>query len=139
MIGEKIGEYTGKITSMRVLPANAGGQMKVECSVTETGKLLGIDITDIATYWSINRPDNSSYGEGQGIITTKDGDHVAWTGTGLGKPTGHGMGMAWRASCYYQTTCAKLSRLNGIVGLVQFESDENGNTKSATWEWKDLK
>ena len=137
MIGEKIGESTGKITSMRVLPCEGMGP-RVECSVTETGKLLGVDVTEIATYWSISKPDNTSYGEGQGILMTKDGESAAWKGTGLGKPTGHGTGMAWRASIYYQTTSSKLSRLNGIVGIVEFVSDENGNTKATTWEWKDV-
>ena len=138
MIGEKIGESTGKVEAgTRVIACEATGQVKVECSVQETGKLLGIDITEIATYWSIPRANGNFYGEGHGIITTKEGDLVTWKGTGIGRPTGKGNGMSWRATCYYQTTAFKLSRLNGTIGLVQFDSDENDNTKAQTWEWKD--
>ena len=135
MIGEKIGESTGKISGMRVIACESSGRTKVECSMTETGKLLGMDVTEVATYWSFPQANGTFYGEGNGIITTKDGEHITWKGTGIGKPTGKGNGMSWRASCYYETTSSKLSRLNDTVGLVQFETDENDNTKAQIWEW----
>ena len=33
------------------------------------------------------------YGEGQAVLTTKDGDAVFWKGMGVGKPTGKIMGV----------------------------------------------
>ena len=49
MLGEKIGEATGKVTTRRVL-ANPGGGPKMETSFEATGKLLGADITEMGTY-----------------------------------------------------------------------------------------
>ena len=43
MLGEKIGEISGKITMQRVLP-NLGGDPKLESSFQATGSVLGINI-----------------------------------------------------------------------------------------------
>jgi hypothetical protein len=137
VIGEKIGETNGKINSLRVISCPSSGHTKVECSVQASGKLLGADINELATYWSAPRPNGTFYGEGNGIITTKDGEIITWKGTGVGRPTGRGNGMSWRATCYYETSSTKLSRINNTVGLIQYETDENNNTKASTFEWKD--
>ena len=54
MLGEKIGEISGKITVQRVLP-NLGGDPKMESSLQATGSVLGTDIKDTGTY-SISVP-----------------------------------------------------------------------------------
>jgi hypothetical protein len=71
MLGEKIGEISGKVTIQRVLP-NLGGDPKMETSFQATGSVLGTNIKDTGTYWTICRPDGTQYGEGQGIMITKD-------------------------------------------------------------------
>ena len=43
MLGEKIGEISGKVTMQRVLP-NLGGDPKLESSFQATGSVLGINI-----------------------------------------------------------------------------------------------
>ena len=48
MLGEKIGEISGKITSQRVLP-NLGGAPKMETSFQATGSLLGVELKDTGT------------------------------------------------------------------------------------------
>ena len=72
MLGEKIGEISGKVTMQRVLP-NLGGDPKMETSFQATGSVLGTNIKDTGTYSTIFRPDGTQYGEGQGIMITKDG------------------------------------------------------------------
>jgi len=72
MQGEKIGELSGKVTSRRVLP-NPGGGPKMETSHQISGKLLGVDATETATYWSVVRPDGTLYGEGQGVAMVRRG------------------------------------------------------------------
>ena len=79
MLGEKIGEISGKITMQRVLP-NLAGDPKMETSFQATGSVLGTDIKDTGTYSTIFRPDGTQYGEGQGIMITKDGKTATWTG-----------------------------------------------------------
>jgi hypothetical protein len=70
MLGDKIGGAAGKVTSQRVLPNPSGGP-KMETSFQSNGTLLGTDITETGTYWSIVRPDGTLYGEGQGVVMAK--------------------------------------------------------------------
>ena len=67
MLGEKIGEISGKVTMQRVL-SNLGGYPKMETSFQATGSVLGTNIKDTGTYSTIFRPDGTQYGEGQGIM-----------------------------------------------------------------------
>ena len=46
MLGEKIGEISGKITVQRVLP-NLGGDPKIESSFQATGSVLRTNIKDV--------------------------------------------------------------------------------------------
>ena len=78
MLGEKIGEISGKVTMQRVLP-NLGGDPKLESSFQATGSVLGINIKDTGTYSIIFRPDGTRYGEDQGIMITKDVKTATWT------------------------------------------------------------
>jgi hypothetical protein len=72
MLGEKIGEISGKVTMQRVLP-NLGGYPKMETSFQATGSVLGTNIKDTGTYCTVVRPDGTLYGEGQSVMITKDG------------------------------------------------------------------
>jgi len=135
MLGEKIGESTGRITTQRVLPPDAAG-MKIEVSFQSTGRLLAQDVTEVGTYWSTPRPGGAMYGEGQGILTLKNGEICTWQGSGIGKPKANGTGITFRGCVYYQTNSAQLSRLNGTCAVFEYEADENGNTKSQLWEWR---
>ena len=70
MLGEKIGETSGKITSQRILP-NLGGGPKMETSFQANGSILGTNVKETGTYWTIVRPDGTLYGEGQGVMITQ--------------------------------------------------------------------
>jgi len=58
MLGEKIGEMSGKISSQRVL-ANPGGGPKMETSFQANGSLLGTDVKETGTYCTVVRPDGT--------------------------------------------------------------------------------
>ncbi len=135
MLGEQIGEETGQITGMRVLPDEGAGP-KVEVSFQTSGTIFGIHENDMGTYVSTARPDGTFFGEGQGIITTGDGEVVTWRGQGVGRLTGHGMAASWRASIYGQTASERLARINSVATLVEFEVDETGKITAESWEWK---
>ncbi len=135
MLGEQIGEETGQIIGTRVLPDEGAGP-KVEVSFQASGTMLGIHESNMGTYVSVARPDGTLFGEGQGVIMTDDGKVVTWRGRGLGRLTGHGMAASWRASIYVQTASERLARLNGIVGVVEFDADESGKIAAKSWEWK---
>jgi hypothetical protein len=82
MLGEKIGEISGKVTMQRVLPS-LGGDPKMETSFQASGTVLGTNIQDTGTYCTILRPDGSQYGQGQGIMVTKDGKRLPGPATVL--------------------------------------------------------
>ena len=101
MLGEKIGEISGKVTMQRVLP-NLGGDPKMETSFQASGSVLGTNIKDTGTYATIFRPDGTQYGEGQGIMITKDGKTATWTGHGVGTRNKDGTA-TYRGALYFQT------------------------------------
>jgi hypothetical protein len=82
---------------------------------------------------------NEMYGEGQGVITTKDGQGMAtWTGQGIGRFNGPGK-ISFRGSVFYSTGSSsggKLSFLNNRIGVFEYEVDEQGNCSVKAWEWK---
>jgi hypothetical protein len=79
MLGDLIYEQKGKITSQRVLDAEGA---KMETSFSGSANYRGTDGTEVGTYSSILRPEGVLYGEGQGVITSKDGEVATWTGSG---------------------------------------------------------
>jgi hypothetical protein len=136
-LGELIKETSGKITGERVLDVQVP---KMETSFTMEGNYRGTPCTDVGTYTAVLREGGVLYGEGQGIITTKDGQGMAtWTGQGIGRFTGPGK-VSFRGSLFFRIPPTfeggKLSDLNNIVGVLEYEVDELGNCSSKTWEWK---
>ncbi|MBI2819862.1 MAG: hypothetical protein HYX73_07770, partial [Acidobacteria bacterium] len=77
MLGELLGEEKGKVTMHRVIRSRGRGH-KIEITFQTTGKLTGIDHKDIGTYYSVIRPGGFLFGQGQGIIMTKDGEAISW-------------------------------------------------------------
>ena len=134
MLGEKIGEMSGKITSQRVLSIEGGGP-KMETSFQANGSLLGTNAKDTGTYWTVVRPDGTLYGEGQGVIMTKDGKMATWTGHGVGTMKKDGSA-SYRGAIYLQTMPPKWSRLNKAAILFEYAVDPEGNAHSEYWEWK---
>ena len=134
MLGEKIGGISGRITTQRVLP-NLGGGPKMESSFHATGSILGVDIKDTGTYVTLVRPDGTQYGEGQGVMVTKDGDMATWTGHGVGAMNGDGTA-SYRGAIYLQTVPASLSRLSKVAVIFEYHVDAEGNMRSDYWEWK---
>ena len=134
MLGEQIGEAHGKRTGRRVIQSRGGG-VRVEVSFEDSGKLVGVEVSGIATYWSEVRPDGTIHGEGQGVSIGKDGEMATWKGMGVGKFTGGGA-VSYRGMLSYYSASPKLSRLNSVAAIFEFSVDASGNTHSKTWEWK---
>ncbi len=133
MLGEQIGDETGKVMARRVLTVDGGA--KVEVTLQSTGKLLGIETRSTITYWAQVRPDGSLYGEAQGLVIGKGGEQATFKAQGAGKLL-EGGAVSYRGAQYFFSTSPKLSRLNTIAGVFEYEADADGNTKSKIWEWK---
>jgi hypothetical protein len=132
MLGDQIGEETGKVIGFRVLDA-AGP--KVEVSIRTKGKILGSDYEGRLTYCSGMQPGGFLYGEGQGMYMTHDGDMAVWKGQGTGRLTPGG-GVSYRGAIHFQSATGKLAKLAGTVGVFEHSSDAKDNVASKVWEWK---
>ena len=67
MLGERLGESSGKFTSIRVLPSE-GHQVWLEVSFQGRGTLLGQEITDTGTYRQTFYPGGVLHGEGHVLM-----------------------------------------------------------------------
>jgi hypothetical protein len=124
MLGEQIAEAKGKLTGQRVLDVEGP---KIEYSFLTNGRIKEIDITHMATFYSIPRGNGLLYGEGQGVIMTKDGSGEMATeiGRGIGQFTDGGKKVRFHGSFFYRTSSTgKLAFLNNIVGLFEYEGGE---------------
>ena len=119
MLGEKIGEFTGKTTGIRVLNNGNTNTPCIEVSMQQNGRICGVETTDMGTYNSIPQPAGHFKGEGQGVSMTKDGEMITWTANAIGRPTGKGTAMAWRGTVFYNTQSKNLSRLNGLCCVFE--------------------
>jgi hypothetical protein len=136
MIGEKVGEVSGKTTGRRVVANDEHGP-KLELSIESVGKILGVEMLDYGTYEAIPSVGGTFEGKGLGMAMTKDGDHVTWQANGVGRFTGKGQAVQWRGSIYYRTSSQKLAKLNGACFVYEFDVDESGaNHVGRIYEWK---
>jgi hypothetical protein len=135
MLGELLGESTGKITGTRVLPSE-GQQIKVEVSFQGSGTLLGEAITDIGTYWQTIRPEGVLYGEGHVLMMTRDGTIADWTGFGVGQPTGPSPAAHYAVCGSFQPTSGKLARLASVANAIEYDVEQDGSYHWKLWEWK---
>ncbi len=135
MLGEKIGEGRGQTTGQRVLPSE-NGMPQVETSFQSMDVVLGVETANMGTYHAVARPDGTLFGQGQGVLMGKNGEMASWTGHGIGRFTGPGGAVSFRGALYYQSASPAWARLNGAVGVYEYESDAQGKTHAQYWEWK---
>ena len=123
MLGDQIGEDKGKITSQRVLDV-VEGIPKMETSFSTIGKYNDVETTEIGTYRSTPRSGGAIYGEGQGMIMTKDGHVMAtWIGQGVGRFTSSGKIRFTGSLLFSASSNGKLAFLNNLAGVFEYETD----------------
>ena len=136
MLGDQIGQFTGKVIGTRMLPGDDYRYLKMEVTIQEAGKVFGVDAVNTGTYTVFERVPGQIYGQGQGILQAGM-EGAIWNGHGVGKMVGAGMAMSVRFSVAYQAGPAgKLSGLNSVLVIGEHEVDEAGNTTTKFWEWK---
>ena len=135
MLGEKIGEEHGKVTSRRVLKADDPRYLSLEISFETESTVLGVQGMNIGTYVVFERMPGQLYGEGQGIFMGAHGESGIWNGHGVGSIDASGV-MRFASSITFQTDAENLKRLNGVLGVVEHSADMAGNVTSTIHEWK---
>jgi len=97
MLGELLYEGKGRLAGSRIINVD---EYKVEHSMIEEGKIKDIEITMLGTFWTVPAGKNITYVEGQGIITTKDGEDTAtFRGYGIGTSKG-AVSVSFRGSVF---------------------------------------
>ncbi|MFB3889862.1 MAG: hypothetical protein ACE14S_10260 [Candidatus Bathyarchaeia archaeon] len=131
MLGELIGEFTGKITGVRILPEG-----KTEMSLHGFGKVFGMDATYASTGVFTRLPAGILSEEGTGLLSTLEHDVAVDKYKRISVAAGKGRQASFRGTSYYSTESPRLGRLNSVVGVSEFETNENGDWTLKVWEWK---
>ncbi len=135
MLGELVLDETGTVTGTRVLSNDASGT-KLEVSLRTTGEIQGVAESCLWTYWQLIRPDGSVYGQGEGVMTTQDGDVLQMIGHGSGQAPPPGGTMNFRTMLHVHTTSEKYATLNRIGLVGNYDVAEDGSAVNKCWEWK---
>ena len=128
MLGDLIAEEKGKVTSQRVLDVERG-EPTIETSFSATGKYRGVETTSTVTYCATPKPGGAIYGEGQGLLMSKDGQEmVTWTGQGIGRFTSPGKIRFTGSLFFSSSSTGKLAFLNNLKGIYVTEANGNNQT-----------
>jgi hypothetical protein len=133
MLGEQIIQFKGKITGQRVLEVEGP---TMETSLSQTGKVNGIQVNEMATF--VGRPTSAGVlrGVGRGVIMAGGSEVVTFEGYGVGRITPSGS-VKWRGSHFYRTSSTgSLAVLDNVVGVFEAEIDTNDVITEKIWEWK---
>lgn len=135
MLGERIGQEQGRVTSRRILPGDDYRYVKMEITVETQCTILGQEATNIGTYTVFERVADQIYGEGQGIIMTKEGEGAIWRGHGVGHASADGS-ITFAASVAFQAAPGgKLAKLNAMLVLVEHTAGGDGSASSNLYAW----
>ena len=136
MLGDRIGEEHGRVSTRRVLPGNDFRYVKLEISFETECTIYGQKGMNIGTYTIFERVPKQMYAEGQGIFMTESGEGAIWNGHGVGHAGADGM-MNFAASVAFQApTEGALAKLNGVLALVEHHAAMDGSANSELFEWK---
>jgi hypothetical protein len=132
MLGAELGQEDGRIIGQRVI--DAGGP-KIESTFSAEGIYRTIEVTDLGTYWTIPRSGGALYGQGQGLLTTRDGQFATWTAQGFGRFTAPRT-IWFRGSIFYHTdSTGTFGFINNLMAVFEYDVNEVGNTSARSWEW----
>ena len=133
MLGELIGETTGKMTGQRVIDLEGP---TIETNVSSIGTLKGVAVTETLTFVSGPTSKGVIHGLGKGVVNTKDGQIATFTGEGIGRFDSAGV-LKWRGALFCHTNSeGSLQFLDNMVGVFESNVDALGNFTDRIWEWK---
>jgi len=135
MLRDIVYKEKGTATGVRVLSHEADGTTLEVCITTE-GTIRDVAHTTLWTYWSTVRLDGSMYGEGKGLLTTKDGEIIQLLGSGTAPGAEPDGTIRYRGAVYFTTEAERFTDLNGLAGVHEYDQAPDGNASVTCWEWK---
>ena len=98
-----------------------------------------MNVMDIGTIWTIpiNASENTLYSEGQGVLTSQQGETVTYTQQATGEITPEGR-VIFQGAMFYKalSPTGQLGSLNNQMGIYNYESDLAGNAVRQVWVWR---
>ena len=136
MLGELISEYSGKITSVKVLPFDSSGQ-GVKYEVTQMGELSGrLSARGVGSNYVQLAADGTSTTKFYGVFTTNDGETLLLKSGGMGVPLAPGR-VKFRTTATLKSTAAKLAWVNTTPLAFEGEGDFSAmEVVGKLYEWK---
>lgn len=145
LIGETLYEGKGKMIINRMIDGGDGiAPPKIEISLIGEGICKGIPVSELWTFIAIINEDGSAFGDGQGIVFTKDRDNreiVTGIIRGIGKSSTLDDNIS-KSQCiiFYKSKNPKargtLNFLNNVVGMNRIETNEDTlEYKSNVRQW----
>jgi hypothetical protein len=135
-LGDPFYKVRTKATSIRVIDVINGP--KVEVSFSGNGTIRdSINVTDIGTIWTLPTSGGMIYSEGQGVLTTRQGEMATYTQQAIGQFTPEGR-VIFQGSMFFKTLSptGQLAFLDNQMGIYNYESDIAGNAIKQVWEWQ---
>jgi len=133
-LGELVLEDSGQITGIRVLSSDASGTT-LELNLQLSGTIRGVDQNTLWTYTMLQRPDGSLYGQGNGVLTTVNGDVIHLIGSGSGKANPGGT-VRFCTMLHPHGATGQNADLNGIGLVGEYDVAADGTANNKNWEWK---
>ena len=136
-LGDPFYKERTKAISIRVIDVINGP--KVEVSFSGNGTIRdSINVTDIGTIWTLPTSGGMIYSEGQGLLTTQQGEMATYTQQAIGQITPEGR-VVFHGSMFFKTLSptgqfpSPLASLDNQMGIYNYESDIAGNAIRQVW------
>ena len=133
-LGQLVLEDSGQITGIRVLSTDASGTT-LELNLQLSGTIRGVGENTLWTYTMLQRPDGSLYGQGNGVLTTDNGDVIHLIGSGSGKANPGGT-VRFCTMLHPHGATGQNADLNAIGLAGEYEVAADGTATNKCWEWK---
>jgi len=133
-LGQLVLEDSGQITGIRVLSTDASGTT-LELNLQLSGTIRGVGQNTLWTYTMLQRPDGSLYGQGNGVLTTDNGDVIHLIGSGSGKANPGGT-VRFCTMLHPHGATGQNADLNAIGLAGEYEVAADGTATNKCWEWK---
>jgi len=117
-----------------VLSTDASGTT-LELSLQLSGTIRGVGQNTLWTYTMLQRPDGSLYGQGNGVLTTVNGDVIHLIGSGSGKANPGGT-VRFCTMLHPHGATGQNADLNGIGLVGEYDVAADGTANNKNWEWK---